>query len=52
MWLQASEEKLLAKSYVAASEDSLVGRSQAKVTFLQRVQNEFNKLNFQKCAKI
>ena len=48
---QASEEKLLAKCYVAASKDSRVGLSQPKDTFWQRVQNEISKLNFQKDGK-
>ena len=36
---------------MAASEDSQVGLSQSKYTFWQRVQNEFNKTNFQKRGK-
>ena len=48
---QPSEEKLLATCWVAASEDPLVGRSQTGETFWQRVQNEFNKNNFQQRGK-
>lgn len=47
----ASEEKLLATCWVAASEDEQVGRSQPKDTFWQRVQNEFNKTNYHKRDK-
>jgi hypothetical protein len=36
---------------VAATEDSQVESAQARDTFWQRVQNEFNKLNFQKRNK-
>ena len=43
---EPSEEKLLATCWVAASEDETVGRSQAKDTFWQRVQNEFNKHSY------
>nr|GEV73728.1 hypothetical protein [Tanacetum cinerariifolium] len=39
---QPDEETLLAKCYVAVSEERNVGRSQAKDTFWYRVLNEFN----------
>ncbi|GKF34558.1 hypothetical protein Tco_0107758 [Tanacetum coccineum] len=42
------EETLLAKCFVAVSEDRNVGRSQPKDTLWFRVLNEFNGLNFQK----
>ncbi|GKC83528.1 hypothetical protein Tco_1139245 [Tanacetum coccineum] len=45
------EETLLAKCYVAVSEDRNVGMSQPKDTFWYRVLNEFNRLNFQKRTK-
>nr|GEW13846.1 hypothetical protein [Tanacetum cinerariifolium] len=45
---QPNEKTLLAKCYVAISEDRNVGRSQANDTFWYRVLNEFNRLNFQK----
>ncbi|GJW46006.1 hypothetical protein Tco_0077652 [Tanacetum coccineum] len=48
---QPDEETLLAKCYVAVSEDRNVGRSQPKDTFWYRVLNEFNRLNFQKRTK-
>ncbi|GJS42791.1 hypothetical protein Tco_0567834 [Tanacetum coccineum] len=48
---QPDEETLLAKCYVAISEDKNAGRSQAKDTFWYRVLNEFNRLNFQKRTK-
>ncbi|GJS38843.1 hypothetical protein Tco_0563886 [Tanacetum coccineum] len=45
------EETLLAKCFVAVSEDRNVGRSQPKDTLWFRVLNEFNRLNFQKRTK-
>ncbi|GJS76390.1 hypothetical protein Tco_0726271 [Tanacetum coccineum] len=48
---QPDKETLLAKCYVAVSEDRNVGRSHAKDTFWYRVLNEFNRLNFQKRTK-
>ena len=47
----ASEEKLLATCWVVASEDELVGRSQAKDSFWKRIINEFNKINHHKRGK-
>ena len=40
-----SEEKLFAEYWIAASEDERVGRSQARDTFWQCVQREFNQKN-------
>lgn len=39
------EEKLLAKCWVACSEDPKVGRSQSKDTLWQRILAEFNRIN-------
>nr|GEX59248.1 hypothetical protein [Tanacetum cinerariifolium] len=47
----SNEEALLAKCYVAVSEDRNAGRSQAKDTFWVRVMHEFNRKNFQKRTK-
>nr|GEW03051.1 hypothetical protein [Tanacetum cinerariifolium] len=49
-WL-ADEEKLLAKYFVAVSEDCNVGKSQSGDTFWYWVMNEFNRLNFKKRNK-
>nr|GEW72077.1 hypothetical protein [Tanacetum cinerariifolium] len=49
-WLPV-EEELLAKCYVAVSEDNNVGRSQKNETFWYRVLNEFNSKIFQKRTK-
>ena len=41
----SNEEKLFAECWIAASEDARVGRFQARDTFWQRVQREFNRKN-------
>lgn len=46
-----SEEKLFAECWIAASEDERVGRSQARDTFWQHVQREFNRNNFMNSNK-
>nr|GEZ54271.1 hypothetical protein [Tanacetum cinerariifolium] len=48
---QPDEETLLAKCYVAISEERNAERLQAKDTFWYRVLNEFNRFNFQKRTK-